>query len=535
MTFMLQYAKTLVSPINPLIAEGIATHELRGMVSLVDACYRAALCDPQGLMYRGMSACDPLAEVTSEVFKKNGSSSSIETAMSDMRLYHMHLEYAGMPLKPVPIRLLFPRDYNMLLISGKMKSVAALLGDQCLGTNNGKEVFVRFKRARFVVKQLTHVILVNGLFMSQPVPWAQIHNDKTDSSGKKVASTRRGRAKPALFAYLLAVYGLDGAFEKVCGTAPIFVRSDDKETRRKFDNDGSFSLITSTCKKPSRGASADWRAPEMVVYVKHNDVTQEMLICLGSFFYLVEYHPKLTDTMEKINSKIAWLVLLGNINMGDLLFSTLKLAMTNHIDSVHRYFDDPSKRNFEELGIHVEDTYSLLAYLVSHTNLLLCTSTSKVADVACKQVGVLADMAFTVTSAVFRLTFKLSQMTSKRKDPLSVSEIESLLRAYLKKGDAFKANHSPAARNTAVVGDLRLPHLTRLVSPNKVDPNNIPFTPADAAHASQLITQIGALTTTQPYGKTALNPFAGDGHRILVAPCDPELYAETQELLDEKL
>lgn len=537
MKTMRSAAARFVSPVNPLIAEGIATHELRGMVRLVDSCYRAALNDPKGLRYIGISGCDLRIDVASEVFKKGGTASSTETAMSDMRLYQIHLEYAGEPIKPAFLKLLFPRDYNLLMISGKMKSIAATLGDQCLSCNNS-EVFVRFKRARFVVSEFHHIIRVNGLYMSQPVPWAQIHNEKLDSAGKKVGGIKqRGRAKPALFAYLLAVYGLQTAFEMVCGQSPVFVNMADHKTIRDFENDGTYSSVMSSGKKPSRSSSSAWRAPEFVAYVKTDDVTQELLICLASFFYLVEFHPSVTDTLEKINNKTAWLVLLGIINMGDLTYSTLAQAMQNHIDSVYRYFDEPSKEKFDELGIKVNDTYELLAYLVGHTHLLLCTSASKVADVTNKEVSVLADLAFNVTSAVFRLTFKISQMTSKRENPLTVAEVENLVRFFLKRGTSFSANKSPMARNASIVGDLRLPHAVKLVMPNKSggSDKNISFQPCDAAHASQIATQINMLTTAQPFGKTGLNPFTGQTGSMLTPPIDPELYAETQALLDSKL
>ena len=538
MSFMRFKACERVSPIDPIIAEGIATTEIRdGMLALVDACYRAALNDPDGLQYRNISPCDPRDEVAKECFKKDGGTLSIETAMTDVRLMEVHIDHRGEPMKPLFVKILGVRPNNGVMISGRMKYFAAILGDRCISTNvtaDHARLFVRFYRAKFQVNEISVMISVNGLFKAVPVPWAQIHNDKTDKSGKKTTTTgRRGKAKPTIFLYLLAVYGLYEAFERVAGAVPVFTTTDDVDRHKELTKKGYVPVLSTPAKK---------KVPlNIIAWIKEDQCTVDMCNCLASLFYTMEYRPNNTNTIEKIENKTVWLVVLGIINSGDeFAYATLAQAMSNHIDSVYRYFDAPSKEKFEELGIYVNDTYELLSYLMTRTHAWLQTGNSKIIDVTNKQVSVLAEIAYAVTSAAFLLNFKYHQMRLKRLDVPTLAEAERLCRMHIKRGNVFEANRSPATKSLAVVGDRRLPCMTNLVDPTRQGSRKgnktITYSPSDATHGSLLYNmQTNRNPSSSPFGRAALNPFTRIHKGLLLPPENLEEYNELNDLLSRKL
>ena len=536
MPIMRRKACKRVRPINPVIAEGIATTEIRdGMLALVNACFKAALNDPDGLLFESIRACDPRDEVQREVFKKDGGQMSIETAMTDVRLVEVNLLHRGEPMRPLYVKILGVRPNNTVMISGRMKYFAALLGDRCISTNVTSEttrLFVRFYRAKFQVHELSMMISINGLLKAVPIPWAQIHNDKTDKNGKKTSTGRRGRAKPTIFLYLLAVYGIYEAFRRVCGAAPIFTTIHDKDKHLSLTQAGYVPVVSSPVKSK--------KELEIIAWIKEDEVTVDMCNCLASLFYTMEYRPTNTDTIEKIEDKTVWLVVLGIINSGDeFSYATLAQAMSNHIDSVYRYFDAPSREKFEEFGIYVNDTYELLAHVMVHTHGWLQAGNSKIIDVTNKQISVLAEIAYSVTSAAFLLNFKYHQMRLKRQDVPSTAEADRLCRMHIKRGKAFDANKSPATRSFVVVGDRRLPTMVTLVDPTRQGSSSsktITYSPSDAAHGSLLYCmQTNKCPTSSPFGRAALNPFTKSHRGLLMPPDDLEAYEALNDALSRKL
>jgi hypothetical protein len=247
-------------------------------------------------------------EVQREVFKKDGGQMSIETAMTDVRLVEVNLLHRGEPMRPLYVKILGVRPNNTVMISGRMKYFAALLGDRCISTNVTSEttrLFVRFYRAKFQVHELSMMISINGLLKAVPIPWAQIHNDKTDKNGKKTSTGRRGRAKPTIFLYLLAVYGIYEAFRRVCGAAPIFTTIHDKDKHLSLTQAGYVPVVSSPVKSK--------KELEIIAWIKEDEATVDMCNCLASLFYTMEYRPTNTDTIEKIEDKTVWLVVLGKV------------------------------------------------------------------------------------------------------------------------------------------------------------------------------------------------------------------------------
>ena len=531
-----------VSKVNPYIAEGIATIELANMVKLVESTYRAALNDPNGLELDYIRHCDPRTEFEKDVFKRNGAAPAIEMAVSDMRLMEISIKHRGEPLqKKFYIKLLFCRANNFIMISGKMSQLLSQLSDRCI-TAVKNQIYVQFVRAKFVVFELAQTINIGGKAIAQAIPHAKIHNEPANNK-KAVSTSNRSKAKPLLFLNLLAKYGLEEAFRISCGVIPIFLSTEsesDNEKRLKLLDSG-YVVISSTGKRPGKIPKESWGIPKIYAMVHEDDISIELSICMASFFYLVERHPSNTDTLAKIYSQNIWLVIMGLINMGTNSYATLLAQMSNHIESVSRYFDEPSRKMFADIGIHVNDTFELLKIIMLNAHTWLSISNATMNDVTFKQISVLQKIASSVTSSIFHLNFRYHQMVTKRTEPLSNSDAEKLCNDYIKRGTAYDANKSKLVRNASIVGDRKLPRLCTVVDPTNRggSEKNIVFSPADAVHSSLLwCMQVNHHPDSSPFGRGALNPFTGDGNNLLAPPSDPtefELYVETNKLLATKL
>lgn len=534
-------AATHCKECNPVIAEGIATTALADMVKLVEACFRAALCDPNGLEFDYIAHCDPRVEFEKEIFRRPNTASSIEMAVSDMRLMEIHIKHRGVPLKKVfYMKLWFARQYNFVMISGKMNQILAMIADQCI-TVVKNEIFVQFARAKFIVSEALQVIKIGDQRISQTIPFAKIHNDSSTAS--KPGSRGRSGPKPVLFLNLLAKYGLYEAFEISCGIRPVFINTTSETAEKEIAEYKAqgYLVVSSNGVRPGKIPTNAWAIPNIIAMIPENKVNIQVSICMASFFYLLERNASLTNTIERISSTTIWLVIMGLINMGDLNYPTLVNSMKNHIESVGRYLDEPSKKMFEGVGVYVEDTFELLTHIMLNAHSWISASGAHVASVTNKQLVVLSKIAEQITKNTFMLTFRYHQMVTKRNEPLTDNDAEKLCNDFLKRGLSFTASKSKLVRSASIVGDRRLPTLTRVVNPTRQGggDRNIVFTPSDAAHSSLYsCMQVNYHPDGNPFGRAALNPFSGTGTRILIEPEDPEeleLYRETNVLLNNKL
>lgn len=519
--------------LNPLICNGIATEHMKKAEEYVDSVLRSAAKGfPEGLVYLGSERCTPEEELRSQT-KRHGTKQLYDTARSDIYTMKYKFEYKGVRILPDRLLALpFVSDANTITISGSKFNIAPILSDRVIsiGVNN---IFVRLLRDKLTFERSRHDYMINDKRETVQVSWSSVYH-KTNKT-KKLRQTVK--ANSTLMHYLLCRYGFTDTFQifgkckPIVGGAEININTYPEDT---------WVICSSTQIKPKGCGRGYYEPTHLRVAVRIEELTPMVKNMLGGFFYIVDHFPSRIK-IEFIDSRRLWMVLLGFIIFsGTVNEGILHDDVEDHIKSLDEYLDSVVMYKLKDIGINVTDIYQLFALIIEKFNDWILESAGNVSSMYDKELSVLYYVLYEITSAIFKLYFKLKAVSKKE---LTAKEIVGIMNMFLKTGLAYsivKPGHGEVS-TVNYSGDNKVFKSTSLLKPQSESSKltgrkdrAVMRDPTKFLHVS--VAEIGGysnLPKSEPSGRSRINPCVRLDERSMVLrnPKFKDMLDEIQKII----
>lgn len=499
--------------LNPTLAHGVAIEHVNGTTNgytrnvehYIDQIMHSAFDNfLPGFDYLGYRRISPLEEYREVTKKRNSSKATIDVARHDAYMVEYKFRYEGVMINKY-LYLPFIGDAGTIYISGSRFVISPILSDRVIsvGLNNA---FVRLLKAKLTFNRLPHFYLANDVRENVQVAWSEIYNDKAASTAR-VKKTVNGSC--TLAHYLFCKYGFTETFKRFGACEPV-VGTVQSITEDRYPRD-QWVICRSSGVKPKGYGRNFYEATEVVVAVRIEEHTPMVKNLLGGFFYCTDHFPSRIRP-EYVDSTRLWMILLGHLiwsgNVGE---GKLYNDVADHIASLDEYIDNLLTVNLKNIGYDCPDFYTLLAVIIRDFNDWLLTSDDRVNTMYNKELSVLYYVCYDITSAIFKLYFKLKAAQKKQ---LNEKKIVKIMTTILKPGLIFRLSkdHGEVSTTTAS-GDNKALKITTILVPQssssrtraKKDKKAI-SAPENRLHGS--VAEVGGyanLPKSDPTGHSRLN------------------------------
>jgi hypothetical protein len=489
--------------LNPILADGLAVHQMKDVAKEVDDMLRAAAASfPPGFQYVTYALCTPEEEFAEVTKRKN--KRFLDVARSDLFLIKLLFKYQGEDLDPRYLYLPFVEDAAGIVLSASRFFFIPILTDPGLSVTE-KNVFMRFLRDKVTFKRMPHQFLVHGekrLFRETvQIVWSSIYH------------TAEKNAKTTLMHYLLAKYGFKETFRRFGKCDPV-VGDMHKVNEQNFPLEDWVIVSSAAIKDPhSRKVQTNYVTSTLRIAIPRNQYTQQVRNMLGGFYYVIDMFPQRV-TEEYINHTRLWQQLMGTILFTDSIGAGKLIDnVSNHIESLDQYLDHLVQKKLKDTGIDVQDVYELFGIVIERFDEWIVTSNKNVGTMYDKELSILPFVLEEIKQGIFNFYFRIT--AANRKDGnMRPDQIKAMFNQTLRPGliHLIRAGHGEV-QTILYPGDNKVFKITSSLVPqeassgtrNKND-RSVMEDPAKCLHVS--LSEIGAysaLKKAAPDGRSSLN------------------------------
>lgn len=494
--------------LNEQLASGLACTHLKFVEEYVDSIFKsAAMGFPPGLKYLGCRRCTPQEEYF-ETTKKKGSRCVFDVARSDVYYMEYKFSYMDAPLPSRYLQLPFVNDAGVIHLGGSRFVISPVLSDRVISVGLSS-VFVRLLKARLTFNRTHQHYMANGHREIVQVVWSEIYNEKSRAGKKRTKS----KANCTLVHYLLCKYGLTEMFKRFGNCTPIIDVKDNVSEAMYPKED--WVICYSGCymspNKPKGFGKAYYESSDICLVIPRSEYTLMVKNLVGGFFYCVDFFPSHIRP-EYLDHKELWMYLLGiiiwssDINRGKLIND-----VSDHIASLDEYVDGIISAKLRNIGYFCTDIYQIFGLVIDKFDDWVLSSDDRVNTMYDKELSILYYICYEISSAIFKLYFKLK---ASQKKELNISKITNIMNMNLKTGLIFRINKDHGeVTTTSTSGDNKALKTTLLLVPqsgsnrNKSKKDRAALNdPAKRLNAS--IAECGsysALPKCEPTGRSRLN------------------------------
>jgi len=494
-----------VPKINPLIANGLACEHLKYVEEYVDAVMHSASKGfPKGLVYSGCHRCTP-SEEFAFIGKKKGTKRIIDVAKSNIYLMKYFFHYNGVALDARYLFLPYVDDGGFIHLGGSRFNITPILSDRVVSVGVS-DIFVRLLRDRLTFKRSSHGFMIDAKREIVQVSHSEIYHRPTRLNNLRPTV----KANCTLMHYLLCKYGFTDTFLKFGNCTPIV--GDGEINVISFPED-EWIICSSSQIKPKGCGRGFYEPSQVKVAIRKSEFTPMVKNMIGGFFYVVDHFPnRIQPSMEYLDSKRLWMILLGHIIFsGSVNEGKLYDDINDHIMSLDEYIDSLILHKLKDIGVPVTDIYQLFAVVIEHYNEWLLNAADSVASMYNKELNIVYYVMYEITSAIFKLYFKL-KAASKRE--LTAKEIISAMNMTIKTGLIFSLTRNHGEISTiSSSGDNKAFKITSLLvaqgDSSRLNSRKERATlsdPAKRLHVS--VAEVGnshAITKSDPSGRSKIN------------------------------
>ena len=458
------------------------------------------------MSYEGYKRCNPHEELNA-LTKKRGTRKTFDTAKSELYMVSYFFNYKGEMLE-TKLSLPYSTDANSITLGGSKFNIAPILSDRVISIGVD-DIFVKLLRDKLTFKRIGHHYMIDGKRETAQVAWSGVYH--RNSKMKKLKATVKMNC--SLMHYLLCKYGFTDTF-KLFGNCNPVLGSDELITRELYP-ESEWCICSSTQLKVP-GVGKGYYVPSVItIAIRKEEMTPMVKNMLGGFFYTVDHFTtRVHPSLEYVDSKRLWMVLLGHIIWsGTINEGKLYDDVNDHLTSLDEYLDSLIIYKLKDLGITIDNLYQLFAIIIENYNNWILDSADKVASMYDKELSILYYVLYEISSAIFNLYFKLKAASKKE---LTVKEITANLNSCLRTGLIYsitKSHHGEVSTITTS-GDNKAFKATCLLRPQSESNRNggrkdkaIINDPTKRLHVS--VAEIGGysnLPKSNPDGRSRINP-----------------------------
>lgn len=506
-------------PTNEAICNGLAVQHIPLVEKYIDNVMRSAAKGfPAGLEYMGCERCTPYEEFNEATRTRNGRK-TVDVARSDIYLMKYYFKYKGVELKPKFMYMPFVSEAGTITLGGSRYVISPVLSDKVISPTL-TNVFVRLLRDKLTFERMPHNVEFNGVRETIQVVWSLIYHRPANL--KKLRRTVT--ANCCLMHYLLCKYGFTETFKRFGNCTPIVGELEINETNYPPSH---WVICQSTQIKPKGFGKSFYQPTNIRLAIRKEELTPMVKSMIAGFFYTVDHFPS-RMIPAYVDSTRTWIILLGHIIFsGSIGEGVLFDDISKHFRSLDEYIDSLVGVKLKEIGYECTDVYHLFAIVIDNFNEWLLGATEKVSSMYGKELSILYNVLYEITSAIFNLNFKLKAASKKE---LTEKEIVSTINNVLKPGLIFSLTRQHVNMSTvSYSGDNKFFKITSILVPqssnNRMTAKKTRASisdPSKRIHVS--VAEIGGymnLPKSDPTGHGRINPHAHiDKHGAVLQ--DPE-------------
>lgn len=488
---------------NPIVAAGVATHQMKGLVKYVHHVFKcAAKSSPPDFEFVDLERCGPLEEYNI-VTDKRSSQNAINAARSDVVLYRFNFTFQGKPCRPQYMYLPYVLEAGTLHIRGPLNTISPVLADVAIQISANKNgIFIPFTRDKLTFTRIGYAFMTTMGMVDTHVCASAVHAyARKNTSKTAVCST--------LAHYLFCKYGVSATIKRYSGAdvhiGPVLMME------RKYSTD-EYVLCRSMGTPPRRQRAGEpWIPADVCVAVRKDEFTIVVQMLLAGLFYVADRFPE-SVRWEHIDDPRQWRILMGYVifksgsSVGKLITD-----VEVHLNSLDAYVDDIVIESLSKSNIPATNIYDLFAYIIEHIGDIV--KYSDPSDMYGKRLTVLRYVAHDIIRAAFEMTYSLGSNTTR---VLTLDEVNKTLGKFLKR-DTFLNGLSRGHGEVSIIsapGDSMVLKFTSNVVPqssatgrrgNKA--RELVDDPSKFLHIS--VAEIGSfanLPKSDPTGRNKANP-----------------------------
>lgn len=537
--------------LNSDIVNGIAIKHMTKAVDYIDSVLRDVSKNfPAGLIYHDKEICTPVEMFEFETAKKN-SKRMLDIAPSNLILVKFFFSFNGVRLPPHYMYLpyLNPGEAGRLDLSGTRYYIHPMLSDDCFSPSD-KGVFVRLLRDRLNFETIDHIVVCDGSAETMRVTYSRLyHQNKNDKKLKPSI-----KALTCLPHYLFCKYGVTETFAKYAN-CKVYIGLDKIDelnaghvnfgvteiTEEKFPRD-EWVIFSSRGLKPSGLGKVRYINPSRIkLAIRKRDINSLTKGMIAGFFYVVDYFPERIMPAWIDNCDL-WKRLLGlflfseNVPEGKILES-----INGHIRSLDEYIDNIVALKLKESGYPCRDIYDMMAIVMENIVDWMRKSKTTINSMYDKELTVLYNVLFKVTSAIFKMHYKLTSAAKKglkERDVIQIMKSQWKTKVIYKitKGDPCVTVDSYSGDNKFFkIGTILVPQRASAAGGKKKDRASS-SDPSKKIHIS--VAEHGGfsnLPKSDPTGRSCINPHTmlTPNGRLMRNPARVELLDKVQSMLDQ--
>lgn len=534
-TFLIEKIKEATPKINPLIANGIAVEHMKSSEEYIDSILRNVSKDfPEGLKYVNYERCS-IQDEFMEVSKKRNNKRYYDIARSDIYMVKLFFTFKGQPMPPRHIFLPFVSSGATMMLSGTRYLISPVLTDKVISVGLN-EVFVRLLRAKLKIHRTPQNVMFNGVKDEVQVIWSEIHNKNSEM--KKLKSPVK--AYTCLTHYLFCKYGFYETFTRFADCTPVV--GEHEITEEAYPPD-KWVICTSRRNRPKGAMRGPYNPSNLRVAIPIEQFTQKVKNLVAGLFYVADYFPQ-RITPQYIDLPSNWKVIMGLILFTDsYTFGKLHEDIEKHLRSLDQYIDVLVAVKLKDIGYDIKDVYELFSLIIGNFTDWIHKANDTINSMYDKELSVLYDVLYDITSSIFDMLFKLRAVTKKE---LTMDETIKLMNKHLKQRSIFHITKQRKGVSTvSSSGDNKYFKMTSvLVSqgssngrPSKTERKSVED-PQLQLHSS--IAEVGSflfLPKPDPSGHGRISPWVNidASANIVRDPERRELIDEVQEMVARRI
>lgn len=413
--------------LNPLICEGIAYHQMKGVESAVNnllmtAFRREGEYDGEGLpdtfQYLRYERPTPDEDFLERVKRhKSGRGKArpgINMAQTDTYLIKCVFENDGEQFTKF-LSIPFARYGGLINMLGTTYGIAAVLKTRGLSLTT-KGYFAEFPRCKVNFDWLADSYYINGDIEHVYMPY---------STSLHTKAKRQKTYVPPLACWLFAKYGLFETFEKFLGVSIEVYETSDPKLHTLDPN--RYCICRAT--KPARGAE-----PEIAIVIKKDDLSPQAKILIGTVFYIARSYP---DRVVKayVGEPRLWMIMLGFAIFGkSRVFSEIRIVdeIRTHFSNIERALDVNFKNELTSVGVECSTIYEFLYYVINKMTERTGNEMTGMANLWGRYYTTTEYVIRDLREAIFNAHYAIVKAARKTGGkPVSTSQIEHIINSQL--------------------------------------------------------------------------------------------------------
>lgn len=339
--------------LNPRLAEGLATSELKRLEKDIDQYWRFAFNDEDVVKYVGYRRCTPQEEfrVSTRQYGKN----MFDLAESTVYMCAYYFELNGEPMKkPLYLFLVYCRRGGVISLRGVKYHILPVVVDGGISVEQ-RSIFAWIEKDKIRLERLSHQFIANGTMVPNYVMYSQLYRLNSAAKSRVLPATKRNRSESTAMHYLLCKYGLTDVFKHFLDVDIVAGELKEADYPR---NKWVFC-------EPSGRALPHVKTNTHIVSklriaVPKDQWTAEVCLLVTAFFYIVDHFPTMVNE-SMLDNPQSWKVILGHtIFKSGESTAVLLDYIDSHFRSIESLLDAMVIKKLEFCDVYVKDFYDFL-------------------------------------------------------------------------------------------------------------------------------------------------------------------------------